>query len=341
MAVTLVVRSAAGAADDRPAHPASISFDLPRVVLGRGEGCDLRLPDLSVSHRHASIRQRGADYILVDEASTNGTYVGSARLHPQSPRVLRNGELIRLGRVWVEVRIEHAVPTAQPALATRDLALQLVAQALAAQGERGAPRLVVDEGPDAGKQLDLDGPARPFVIGRGREADLMIDVADASRRHVQVVRRGDQLLVRDLGSRNGTIVGESPIPMDRDTVLRPGGSLGIGPDKIRFEHAAIDALRELERADDEPFDPRELPPPPSSHEPGTGPGGSDPLDTSTARERDVEGEPPALAPESAGRERRERREPAAGWGKTDVLVVLLALAVLALSGVGLYWLFRG
>ena len=53
MAVTIVVLSA----DSDPLP--SITFDAPRVVLGRGEGTDVRLPDPSVSHRHASLRQRG------------------------------------------------------------------------------------------------------------------------------------------------------------------------------------------------------------------------------------------------------------------------------------------
>ena len=76
MALTVVVRSG-----DHP-HPLKISLDAPRIVIGRGEGCEIRLPDPSVSHRHASIRQRGSDYVVVDEGSTNGTWVANlARAH--------------------------------------------------------------------------------------------------------------------------------------------------------------------------------------------------------------------------------------------------------------------
>jgi len=60
-----------------------------------------------VSHRHASIRQRGAEYIVLDEGSSNGTFVGPVRLAPQAPRVLRSGDLVRVGRVWLEVSIEQ------------------------------------------------------------------------------------------------------------------------------------------------------------------------------------------------------------------------------------------
>src|SRR5262249_30971418 len=79
MALTVVVLAGAdlGSGDEL-----SLSLDAPRLVIGRGEGCEIRLPDPSVSHRHASIRQRGADYVLMDEGSDNGTFLGRTRLSP-------------------------------------------------------------------------------------------------------------------------------------------------------------------------------------------------------------------------------------------------------------------
>ena len=91
MALTVVVRSG-----DLKSQ-ATITFDAPRIVIGRGDGCEIRLPDPSVSHRHASIRQRGTDYVVVDEGSSNGTFVGPVRLSPHAPRVVRSGDLIRVG----------------------------------------------------------------------------------------------------------------------------------------------------------------------------------------------------------------------------------------------------
>ena len=132
MALTVVVRSG----DTK--SPPRITFDAPRIVIGRGEGCEVRLPDPSVSHRHATLRQRGTDYIVIDEGSTNGTFVGPVRLSPQAPRVIRSGDLIRVGRVWLQLVIEHVVPTQQPQVATKEIALALVASALSAEGYRAA-----------------------------------------------------------------------------------------------------------------------------------------------------------------------------------------------------------
>src|SRR5262245_14902171 len=119
MALTVVIRSG----DSET--PASITLDSPRVVIGRGEGSEIRLPDPSVSHRHASIRQRGTDYVVIDEGSTNGTFVGPVRLSAQAPRVLRSGDQLRIGRIWLEVRIEHIVPSQNPQALTKEIALQL------------------------------------------------------------------------------------------------------------------------------------------------------------------------------------------------------------------------
>src|SRR6187200_238312 len=113
MALTVVIRSG-----DNPT-PASITLDAPRIVIGRGEGCEIRLPDPSVSHRHASIRQRGTDYVVIDEGSTNGTFVGPMRLSPHAPRVVRSGELVRIGRIWLELTIEAVPVTDDAPMATR------------------------------------------------------------------------------------------------------------------------------------------------------------------------------------------------------------------------------
>src|ERR1041384_1690982 len=123
MALTVVVRSG-----DHPT-PLKISPDAPRIVIGRGEGCEIRLPDPSVSHRHASIRQRGTDYVIVDEGSTNGTFVGGVRLSPPAPRVVRGGGGVRVGRVWLELEVEQALATANPQATTREIALKLVESA--------------------------------------------------------------------------------------------------------------------------------------------------------------------------------------------------------------------
>jgi len=64
------------------------------VVLGRGNDCDIRINDHSVSRRHARI-QLGADgYYAVDLQSTNGTFVNDM---PTSLCKLNDGDYLRVG----------------------------------------------------------------------------------------------------------------------------------------------------------------------------------------------------------------------------------------------------
>jgi pSer/pThr/pTyr-binding forkhead associated (FHA) protein len=325
----------------------SITCDAPLVVIGRGEGCDVRLPDPSVSHRHATIRQRGHEYILVDEGSANGTFIGTVKLGAQAPRILKHGDLARIGRVWLEVRFDNQVPPAQGMLATKELALALVARALDAQGELGGPRIVVTDGPDRAKSLSLDEPGRIYILGRGREVDLVLEDSDASRRHVQVVRRADQVIVRDLGSKNGAELAGERLDQ-RDRLWRLDQELRIGKNAFAYRHPAIEALGELERAADEkiregeaiaPPEPSVTPPAapadPSSNESSARGGAVHPSD-GTGHPLGAGG-PIAELPRRAAAARP--RKP--GWTSTDFVVVLLAVGVLALSVIGLFWLLRG
>lgn len=334
MALTVLVRSG-----DVKSAP-QVTFDAPRIVVGRGEGCDVRLPDPSVSHRHASIRQRGSEYIVLDEGSTNGTFVGPVRLSPHSPRVIRSGDMLRIGRIWLELRVEHVVPTAAANVATKEIALGLVAEALAAQGDPSAVRVFVSEGPDAGRELALTEAGRTYVLGRGQGADLVLDDADASRKHVELMRKGSQVLVRDLGSKNGATLGErrleagKDVPWPRSTLLRVGANL------LSYDDPVSEALAELERAadermrDDDLIDAPNVSPDPSEAEADAALDDASPL---AAELGPRAASPIAQVPERTSAKRAHDRR---GWNLTDAVVALIAIAVLAVSLLGLLWLFK-
>jgi pSer/pThr/pTyr-binding forkhead associated (FHA) protein len=312
--------------------PASITFDAPRIVIGRGEGSEVRLPDPSVSHRHASIRQRGTDYVIVDEGSTNGTFVGGVRLSPQAPRVVRHGELVRVGRVWLELEIEQALATANPQATTREIALRLVESALLAQGERLVARIIVKNGADQGKELSVSDFEKIYVIGRASESDLAITDKDASRRHVEILRRGDGVAVRDLGSKNGSELGKKALESGKETAWLPGATLRIGDTELALEDPLVLALAELEASTDEPMRPDEIVEPPVGAEAPAAVAAPSPSARAGAA-------PIADVPKGAqSRARSGSRERGLRLG--DVVVGVLALVVLALSLLGLAWVLR-
>ncbi|MEO6602315.1 MAG: FHA domain-containing protein [Polyangiaceae bacterium] len=329
MALTVVVRSG-----DLKSQ-ATITFDAPRIVIGRGDGCEIRLPDPSVSHRHASIRQRGTDYVVIDEGSSNGTFVGPMRLSPQAPRVVRSGDLIRVGRIWLELVTAQMLPTQNAGLVTKEIALALVASSLSAEGELSAPRLFVTAGPDLGKELALPEFDRAYLIGRLQGADLSLSDTDASRRHVEIIRRGTQVLVRDLGSKNGASLSGVRLEANRDTPWPPHAVLALGSSEFGFEDPVLAALAEIEAGSDEQMQDDDSIDPPN-----------------VAAERD---ERATHAPSPDGRHTESsdsapvaqvptrKVEPvktAQGFRAVDGVIALVALIVIALSVLGLFWLFR-
>jgi len=334
MPLTVIVRTGSDGADagDEP----SLTFDGTRVVVGRGDGCDVRLPDPTVSQRHASIHVNGAEHTLVDEESANGTFVGGSRLAPRAPRVVKSGDLVRVGRVWLEIRIGHAPATPNLAAATRDMAMALVSQAMQALDRDTVAKVLVVEGRDRGAVLRLEDEGRAYVIGRGDDCDLLLDDADISREHVQVVRRGTVALLRDAGSKNGVFLGETRVPAGRDVAWKPTWTVRLGKTVLALEEPVADALAELEAAADEPIPPDEpVPAPPPSR------AADAPEPPASAHEKPASAAPAPIAHLTNATPAPSTRRRNARWSPTDVAVIVAAMLVIALSIGGLFWLLHG
>jgi pSer/pThr/pTyr-binding forkhead associated (FHA) protein len=325
MPITVVVRSTTST------EPPSLTFDGSRIVLGRSAGSDVRLPDPSVSLRHASIRVQGADYVLVDEGSTNGTWVGGVRLSPHAPRLLRSGDILRLGRVDLEIALGQRPATPELGLATRELALQLVRSAMAAAGDDTRPIVRVIEGPDLGRELRLEDDGSDHVLGRSERCALALADEDASREHVSIRRHKSQVLLRDLGSMNGCFLGDSRVPSDREVAWRPQVLLSLGRSVLALDEPVGLVLAQLETADDEKLDEPVAPPaqPAPAPEPNEAPPSSAPAKEPVAAR-------PSLRPRGTRRAPRLRR----AWTTADLAVVAFALLIIAASLGGLAWVLK-
>jgi predicted component of type VI protein secretion system len=92
-------------------------------------------------------------------------------------------------------------------------------------------QLVVLRGRSATTALKLgDGVT---TAGRHDDCQLRIKSSEVSRRHCQFFEKNGLLLVKDLGSSNGTMLNGKKIEGQR--VLEPGDELTIGPVKLRVE----------------------------------------------------------------------------------------------------------
>ena len=64
------------------------------TVIGRRETCDIYLADAGISRKHAVITRSGNQFIISDQASSNGTYINGIRI---SSQVLVPGDVIKMG----------------------------------------------------------------------------------------------------------------------------------------------------------------------------------------------------------------------------------------------------
>ena len=96
-------------------------------------------------------------------------------------------------------------------------------------GEHGKPRLTLTKGPLKGEVFYLD--SFPVIIGRDPSCDLFLNNMTVSREHAEIVCEGDQLVVRDKDSLNGTWVDNKVI---EEAELFEGSLLQIGTFSMRF-----------------------------------------------------------------------------------------------------------
>ncbi|HLL55189.1 MAG TPA: FHA domain-containing protein, partial [Myxococcaceae bacterium] len=114
----------------------------------------------------------------------------------------------------------------------------------------GPPRkLVVLAGPDKGKVKRFNGVR--LVVGRTSSCNVHLSDNSVSRRHLELVQGGNSVLLRDLGSGNGTKVNGERV---NERVLKHEDVIEIGQTKLQYvdEAEAIRLMREeAERREEE------------------------------------------------------------------------------------------
>lgn len=84
---------------------------------------------------------------------------------------------------------------------------------------------------------DADLAGEGVILGRsGGDATILIDDASVSRRHARIRYHGDDLVVHDEGSTNGTRLDGAVVTPTQGRVLRPGSILKLGNLELMVEH---------------------------------------------------------------------------------------------------------
>lgn len=93
---------------------AGTSYELKgeRTTVGRMEDNTFQVAEPSVSSHHCEILLRGAEIVVKDLASTNGTYING---QPVKEAVLKPGQILRLGSVELRLDDGAKAPGTAPA----------------------------------------------------------------------------------------------------------------------------------------------------------------------------------------------------------------------------------
>ncbi len=240
------------------------------MTIGRQEGVYLRIDHTSVSRRHAEISYANGQYVLHDLGSTNGTFVNEVPVTPGSVYILKEGDLLRFGKlVQLKFQMRTNAPQA-PSVGRKDKASIL---GLTMLHEMKTSIFVAGQAPpplgqpviNADGSLQLPGATTSIpatvvatfdqapaliivtkgqpvvsllkkgqrtVLGRDKKADIVLNDVVASRKHAEVFQGPDGYYIADLGSSNGVIVNQAKI--DNPYLLSHGDRITIGGTLLYF-----------------------------------------------------------------------------------------------------------
>jgi FHA domain len=183
-------------------------YDLgqPVIRVGRGQGMDILIDNVSVSRRQAEIRHEGESWLVRDLGSSNGTFVNGERVTTE--RTLAPGDEISFGKFSLFFERVVAEPVARPAPAaprapvgaqtegTLHMSLEEVARLRQAAQQKRQAHVQWEAGGERGTHY-LEGGA--IVVGRSELCDLRVP-SGGPKQAIVILRGPEAFEVRNLSS---------------------------------------------------------------------------------------------------------------------------------------------
>lgn len=89
---------------------------------------------------------------------------------------------------------------------------------------------------NTGKSFEIPGH-KETIIGRSKTSDIIISNPIMGRAHAKIVKEGEDFVIVDLNSRNGTYVGDNKLPSGGKAVLRDGEYITFGNEMFQVKVA--------------------------------------------------------------------------------------------------------
>ena len=237
-------------------------------TVGR-QDCDVLLVDGSVSRKHATITLADGKCTVEDTGSSNGTFVDGKQAATGEQVEVATGAALKFGACALRLELTElaeAVKVVEGAEAVEGVEVVETAEAVegteAVQGleavvetqpseASAAPEMpgaeeapVVAEAPaPVATLVGIDGTAGEYhiVAGEntvGRRAENMLAISDdpyVSGSHAIITAADDAFHITDLGSSNGTFIGENKLNPNEPVEIHPGDEIVMGKSKFRLE----------------------------------------------------------------------------------------------------------
>ncbi|MBX3288169.1 MAG: FHA domain-containing protein [Acidobacteria bacterium] len=235
-------------AQDRPGQrPAELSFEQPRILIGRDTSCDVSFEKEKypmVSRRHAEMSWAGTSWVVADLGSSYGTYLNGRRI--ERPEAVTVGHSLQFGNegpvlrvIWFDA-IESpaaAVPSASTTPERPPAPLTATPTVLRNATSQAPPAVPSPSSSAIPARLEFaDDPSRPAVVLSGTTISLGRDpactvvfetsAATVSRRHADISRSEQGYVIADNNSFNGTLLNGQR--MTEPALLKNGDKIQIG-----------------------------------------------------------------------------------------------------------------
>lgn len=195
--------------------------------IGRSKDCDVVLPDDMVSRKHAQVINENGVWKLKDLKSTAGTFFQG---NPIDEVEITDGVSFHIGP-WSLVFHAHnqavqksddEMQTAVTRLVDEPITRVLKLDPQTNELERTKVTLVIHEPDSTPKEVTLRG--REWVLGSSPECDIVFGDEYVSARHSKIAYQSSTFIITDLGSTNGTLMGdvkikESHLPYNEEILI--------------------------------------------------------------------------------------------------------------------------
>ncbi len=210
------------------------------IVVGRDAvRSSLVLAHGAVSGQHATVNldQR----VVVDHGSTSGTWIAGKRLVPNEPTPFDPNGVIAFGPVpvpaalLVEFAHTERAPSplaGEPPVLGPTLGLPVSAGGGSSpdHGDAGAAGAAPRKHRTVIGELRLDAlQTNAISVGRTPDNRIVVNHPQVSSRHAQIIKVGEQLLLEDRGSANGTYVRGQRLAPGQRVPIANGEKVFLGP----------------------------------------------------------------------------------------------------------------